>query len=371
MSDFSNLSDEEFLALSDADFNEAAEAEENVSEDPADTSDVTEDTEQESDESEENAEEASDTDESEVTDSQDTDEPSPDAAEQGEDTPQESEDETVDSENEGTVDFESEYKRLLAPFNANGTQMQVNTVDEAITLMQKGANYSKKMQALKPSLKTLKLLGNHDLLEPEKVSLMIDASKGNKEALTQLIKQSGIDPLDLDVKADDSYSPTQYSVDDREMAFDEVIEELKDLPHTQEAMSLVVDKWDESSQKIVADQPQILGVLRTHMEAGIYPKVQAEVERQRLLGGLQNMSDIQAYKHVGDEMDSRGAFTQAPTSTKPVRKAAPAVTAKKVDDGLRQRKRVAGATTKGRSTPATPQQDVLGMSDDDFLATFG
>jgi len=370
MTDFSHLSDEEFLALSDSDFTEASEVEAAESTVPEDTSDTSESVDQEPTETVDQAEETSDVDESEVTDSTDTDEPSPETAEQDEDTQQDSKDETVDSENEGTVDFESEYKRLLAPFNANGTQMQVNTVDEAITLMQKGANYSKKMQALKPSLKTLKLLGNHDLLEPEKVSLMIDASKGNKEALTQLIKQSGIDPLDLDVKADDSYSPTQYSVDDREMAFDEVMEDHKDLPHFQEAMAVVVDEWDESSKKIVADQPRILADLRTHMEAGIYQKVKAEVTRRRLLGGLENMSDLQAYKQVGEDLNNQGAFSEKPPAAAPVRKAVKAP-AQKGDAGLRQRKRVAGAPAQRRSQPATPQQDVLGMSDEEFLATFG
>src|SRR5690606_29540484 len=72
-----------------------------------------------------------------------------------------------------SVDYEAEYKRLLTPFKANGREIQVKSVDDAIQLMQMGANYNKKMAALKPNLKLMKMLQNNNLLTEDKLSFFI------------------------------------------------------------------------------------------------------------------------------------------------------------------------------------------------------
>ena len=58
------------------------------------------------------------------------------------------------------LDYKAEYEKLLKPFKANGRDIQVGSVDDAIALMQMGANYNKKMAALKPNMKLLKMLEN-------------------------------------------------------------------------------------------------------------------------------------------------------------------------------------------------------------------
>ena len=65
---------------------------------------------------------------------------------------------TPEKQEESAVDYKTEYERLLAPFKANGRDISVKGVDDAITLMQMGANYNKKMAALKPNLKLLNFI---------------------------------------------------------------------------------------------------------------------------------------------------------------------------------------------------------------------
>ena len=48
-------------------------------------------------------------------------------------------------------DYESLYKQMMAPFKANGKEFAPSSPDEVIRLAQMGANYTKKMQALKPN----------------------------------------------------------------------------------------------------------------------------------------------------------------------------------------------------------------------------
>ena len=140
----------------------------------------------------------------EVQDTQDTD-ASEDAADKetsGEQEDQDPEDSKAEPAKPATPeakpaeaaepDYKAEYLRLLAPFKANGKEIAVSTVDDAISLMQMGANYNKKMAGLKPSLKMLKLLENSGLLSEEKISYLIDLEKKNPAAINKLIKDSGI-----------------------------------------------------------------------------------------------------------------------------------------------------------------------------------
>jgi len=138
--------------------------------------------------------------------------------------------ETKTEQEAPAVDFEAEYKRITAPFKANGTEMQVKNTEDAIRLMQMGANYHHKMAALKPSLKTLKLLEKNDLVDPEKLNFLIDLHNKNPEAITKLIRDSQIDPLDINTKDESNYKPTQRNVSDTELALDSVLEEIRETP---------------------------------------------------------------------------------------------------------------------------------------------
>lgn len=44
------------------------------------------------------------------------------------------------------VDYKAGYEQIMALTKANGKTMQVKSVEEAIQLMQMGANYTRKMQ---------------------------------------------------------------------------------------------------------------------------------------------------------------------------------------------------------------------------------
>ncbi|RLD76246.1 MAG: hypothetical protein DRJ15_15705, partial [Bacteroidetes bacterium] len=126
------------------------------------------------------------------------------------------------------IDYKAEYERLIAPFRANGKDMQIESVDDALTLMKMGANYNKKMAGLKPNLKLLKMLEKNDLLDESKLSFLIDLDQKNPGAVNKLIKDSGIDPLDIDTEKEDEYRPSTYTVDDKEVELDGVLDEIRD-----------------------------------------------------------------------------------------------------------------------------------------------
>ena len=268
------------------------------------------------------------------------------------------------------VDYEAEYKRLLAPFKANGREIQVKSVDDAVALMQMGANYNKRMAALKPNLKMLKLLENNGLLNEEKLSYLIDLEKKNPAAINKLVKDSGLDPMDLDADKAGEYKPKIHSVDDREIDLDTVLDEIQDSPTYTQTLEIVSKKWDGASKQTVASTPQLLKVINDHVANGIYDLINQEVERERMFGRLNGLSDIEAYRKVGDAINARGGFNhlvsnqgkpnQEPVVVQPKPKAL-------ADDKLNEKRRAASSTKPANvSTTAASDFNPLALSDEEF-----
>lgn len=268
------------------------------------------------------------------------------------------------------VNYQSEHEKLLAPFKANGRDMQIDSVDEARTLMQMGANYNKKMAGLKPHLRIVKMLENHNLLDEEKLNYLIDIDKKNPQAIQKMISDSGIDPLDLNDDSAEEYKPQSYRVDDKSMALDEALSAIRDSNAYQTTVGIVSEKWDERSREVIIDNPQVIGLINSHVENGIYEKIQTEIDKQRMFGRLTGLSDLEAYKQVGDEIQARGGFTdptgQQEAPAKANEQEEPPVPTK-ADPKIIERKRAAAPTRSAPSGSKKPAEfNPLNMSDEEF-----
>ncbi len=292
------------------------------------------------------------------------------AEDEGKDAPaseEEAEKETEPASKE-EMDYKAEYQKILAPFSANGKQMQVQSAEEAITLMQMGANYNKKMAALKPNLKLLKLLENNGLLSEEKLSFLIDLDKKNPDAITKLVKDRGLDPREMDESKSD-YKPNTYTVHDREVELDSVLSDIQDTPTYSKTIAIVGKKWDGESKKSIVENPPLIKVINDHMANGVFDLISNEVDRQRALNRLNGVSDIEAYRLVGDEMHNRGALRPAsqPAQKVPgtVREPVPAKPAAQNQD-TRSKKLAASAPKAAAPVSKDPDFNPLALSDEDF-----
>lgn len=277
--------------------------------------------------------------------------------------------EELDSDEE--IDYKAQYEELLKPFKANGSEMQVQNVEEAVKLMQMGANYNKKMTALKPNLRKMKMLENNDLFDEEKLNLMIEVAKGNTDAITKVLKDANIDPLDLNLEGSE-YTPKNHTVGDNEVELDEVVSRIQDTATFADTIAIVSSKWDDTSKRSIMAKPEHLEVLNNHVANGVYDYVTKEVNRMRALGSLGNLSDLDAYNQVGlklageGKVTPNGVVTQAPkpqvvTGTKPV----------KVDKARKDVKKRAASPTRNKGTQQTQEDfDPLKMSDEDFEKLF-
>lgn len=270
----------------------------------------------------------------------------------------------------GEIDYKALYEQVTAPFKANGRDLKVDTPEDVRALMQMGANYNKKMAGLKPNLRLMKMLESNGLLDEGKIGYLIDLDKKNPDAINKLIKESGIDPMDLNADKADSYKPNTYSVDEQTMQLDEVLDDLKESPHYNKTLEIVGNTWDKASKDVVVANPQILSVINGHLASGVYDVISAEVERERTFGRLKGISDIDAYKQVGDSLQARGGFAhltaQVQAAASPSKKVTPALS-KPVDEAaLRDKKRAASATKSAAPVAAKADFNPLSLSDAEF-----
>jgi len=262
-------------------------------------------------------------------------------------------DEEVEDTDSNEVDYKAEYEKVFSPFKANGKTVKIDNAEEAVRLMQMGANYSKKMSALKPSLKVLKTLEKNDLLDQDKLNLLIDLSKKKPEAIAKFFKESGVDPFDLDLSENSEYTPETYTTSDSELELEEVLSNIRDTASYSETIDIVSNKWDTASKQVLVQNPHMIEVINEHVDNGTYAQITEAMEKQKLLGNLKGMTDLEAYKYVGEALHEQAQKQRIPAKVKvkPAQK-------KSVDPKLRNRKKEAsltgGRTTKTEQTPFNP-----------------
>ena len=370
------MSDEDFLKKDFGDFEETpavetAELDTEVTEEQTSEADVetqvieTQDNAQEQPE----PEPLDDADSQPFEDTQTEQEPSAKSTEPASlDTEVKVDDTDGDTQETSTVDFQGAYERIFAPFKANGSEMQVDTVDDVMSLMKMGANYQKKMATLAPNLKLVKMLEKNNLLDASKLNNLIDISKKNPAAISKLIKDSGIDPLDIDTDEEVKYTPNDYNVSDKEYKLDEALEGIKDSKTFNDTIDVLSNQWDTASKKIIAENPQIIGIIDGHMQNGVYAEVKKLVSKERALGRLEGVSDVAAYQQAANYLASIGVLNNGDTkkvATPPTSDVSSKTKAK--DDAQLTNKRKAAASTKTSSKPTTSQPDFLKMTDDEFM----
>lgn len=280
-----------------------------------------------------------------------------DSEEDPDDTPEEEEASPV----------KEDYQKVFEPFKANGEEVQVKTSEEAIQLMQMGANYTKKMQALQPNLKVLKMLEAQDLLSEEKLSFLIDLNKRDPSAIAKLVKDSKIDVMDLDSENGEEYVPKNYSVPDAAIQLDQVLSDIESTPTGSKCIELVGQQWDDSSKQVLAREPQLIKQLNEQMQAGIFDQINSEVKRLSMFGGLSGLSDFDAYRQVGSRLFQEGKLGNA--KPEPIAKTKVAT---KAQDNVRASNRRAASSPKNSSKTGTKKEDFnpLNMSDEEFEKLF-
>lgn len=387
-----DLSDEEVASKPDSFWEELEAAEEAASDVPDE--DVSEEEAQEEvgDEQDSNLEEETEETNTEEESDEESDNESEEEQESSDDkeTEEASDESTEESESEATTeedkesgdegnspepsDAEAQLARLFAPFKANGSDMQVDNIDDAITLMQQGANYSKKMQGIKPAMRLSTMLTNNGIDE-NNLGFLIDLKNGDKGAIAKLIADSGIDPLEIDTKKDPGYKPNSHSVDDAEVKLNDTLAGIRETPTYSKTVDIVSKQWDDESKTFAYNNPQLIADINEHISNGSYDIVMDRVNKERMFGRLSGLSDHQAYINTFRQIASEQSnvevkgkqSSQSKLQAKPLTKSKPKLDAK-TKTTVSKKKKLSGDKRTKTTTNDTADFNPFAMSDEEFLA---
>lgn len=267
--------------------------------------------------------------------------------------------------------YKEGYEKLMAPFKANGKVITPRSPEEAISLMQMGANYTRKMQELKPYRKVMLMLQNNGLMDEEKLSFLIDLDKKNPEAIKKLLKDSGTDPLDFNPDEEINYQGGNYRVTDTEADFATEIDDLKSTQEGQATLGVISSTWDAASKDALYHNRGLLQTIHEQRENGIYDTIANEVNRLQMLGQIPvGTPFIQAYNYVGNLLAQQGAFNRV-AKPEPVQAVKPAVqpvvrVAQPKQTLANSEQAKAASLNRAATRKATPIVNPLAMSDEDF-----
>ena len=253
------------------------------------------------------------------------------------------------------VDYKSIYEQVFKPFKANGKEITPKSVEDIISLMQMGANYTKKMQLMAPMKKVVQSLDNAKIDEQE-LNFLIDVSKGDKEAIKQLLIKHKIDPLEIDLDGDNTYSPRNNIASDEDVEFNDTLMDIHDsLPKIQEILN---NTWDDNSKKAILKDPRLMRALHEEVQMGRFDEVQKRLEAEKTFGRYKGVSDVDAYIDLVSKMEQERMKTKTQPET-PTR----TESTKKIPDKSK------AAPTKGKTSKSSSSltaKDLLSMSDDEF-----
>ena len=172
-------------------------------------------------------------------------------------------------------------------FKANGKEYEI-TDEEMRSQFPKvfgqAMDYTKKMQQIAPWRKTIDAIESAKLSH-EDVNLAIDVLKGDKAAIAQLLKRTGVDALDLNTDASATYTPNDYGRDSRTLALQDVLDSIKVDPEYAVTGRVLTNDWDEASWNTLSTDPEKIRLLHNDVKSGVYAKVQRIAEKLKVFDG--------------------------------------------------------------------------------------
>ena len=252
------------------------------------------------------------------------------------------------------------YADIFKPFKANGKEIVPKTTEDVIQLMQMGANYTKKMQAMIPLKRTVETLNKADIKE-EDLNFLIDVHRGDKEAIKKLLEKHKVDPIELDME-NTNYVPKNNMISNDDAEYLSTLEDIQSsVPKISEIIST---KWDSASKQVLLKDPKALIGLHQEIEMGRFDEIQAQLEEGKTFGRYKGMSDLQAYIEIVSKRVTEQANKPVTTPNVSVDTNVTQVTKPKAHDKSKAAPAKGTATSQGSGITT---KDLINASDDEFL----
>ena len=186
-------------------------------------------------------------------------------------------------------------------FKANGKEYTF-TPEEMMAQFPKvfgqAMDYTKKTQALKPWRKTIDAIESANLSH-DQINLMIDVFKGDKNAIAEVMRRTGVDALDLDTE-NNVYTPKDYGRDETALAIKDIVDEISSDKEFNITQQILNKEWDDRSFSELTRDPELIKLLHIDVKSGTYDKVQPIAEKLKVFDRGRK-SDLEYYKQAAGE----------------------------------------------------------------------
>ena len=260
---------------------------------------------------------------------------------------------------ESNITYEDEYFKVVdghtqfQPIKINGQDIPVENMKELYALGSKGGHFTQSMQEIAPYRRSISAMKENDISEAD-INLLIEARKGNKDALSAIMQVGGIDPLDIEDTPSDGYAPKEYGQSTQQMAIADIQRELGQDPEFVTTQSIVDTQWDAKSRSTLAQDVNLIRGLHNDVKSGTYNIIAPQAAKLELMDGG-NRSKLEYYMEAGQRyfavQDAENQRREAP--------------AQSVTNNNVNQKKSAGSP-KGSTTRKPDVIDYLDMSDDEY-----
>lgn len=237
-------------------------------------------------------------DEDETEDDSDSDGEDPDG-DAAEDEEQPDTEEDKSSTDEQPID---KNENMLEEFFGRHSKVRANGIDyefsnkEKLEMFDKifpqAMDYTKKMQGIKPYRKRIDYMEQVNMTDSE-FNFLMDLSKGDKAAITELIKRTGVDALELDTE-NNNYVAKNYGRDDTELDIRDVVSGISNDKEYSTTYNILNSQWDESSRGEFLKDPKKIRQLHEDVKSGLFDVINPIAQKLKVYeGGIK--SDLDYY----------------------------------------------------------------------------
>ena len=246
-------------------------------------------------------------DEEDESDDEDTEETDEDVSDENSDE----EDAEPTEEDEESEDEEQPVQDEVLMFKANGQDYEFTTSEmreQFGKVFGQAMDYTKKMQAIKPHRKTIDAIEQAGLTGSD-INLMIDVLKGDKDALTEVVKRTGVDALDLDTE-NSNYVAKDYGRNDTELAIKDIVDEISGDKEYSVTHNVLDKQWDDKSRDAFIEDPNMIKLLHVDVKTGMFDKVNPLAQKLKVYDGA-SKSDLDYYKMAAQQYFDNQAQQEA------------------------------------------------------------
>ena len=273
-------------------------------------------------------------------------------------------------EQPGTIDYEAEYNKIMQPFQASGHEVHLRNTDEVISLMQKGVDYTKKQQALKPRLREMRALENAGMLG-DNLNFAIDLYNGDPKALKHLIETKNIDlsTIDTGPSVDENgnpvqsqYAPTNHIPSEEAYNVKTVLDEVLNSTEGEQIRG-IISSFDPDTALKFYQNPGYLKSLQLQIQHGFYKDVADEIEHRKLVGdkSIEGKNWYDTYMTVANDIWKENQKSNYIAQQQELQN----LQQQQAQAYYQQQRKSAARPTRG-SSPVQQQFDPLSMSDEEF-----